>query len=473
MESLRDQVLRREGGLKRALSVRQMVMISIGGAIGTGLFLGSTLAISLSGPSVIVSYAVGALVALIVAWALLEMSSAIPTAGSFGVYAEQFLGHWAGFNVRWLYWLAQVVAIGGEATAAAIYAQFWFPGTPLWIFVVGFSAALVVVNAFTVKVFGTFEYWFAMIKVAAIVAFILLGAAAVFWGFGRPAPGLANWTSHGGFFPNGIAGTWLAMIVVIFSYYGVEVAAVTSGEAHAPERSLRRVSFSIVVRLTLFYVLGIAIVVAVVPWTEAGKHTGIFASPFVLVFQQAHIPYAAGVMNFVVLTAALSSMNTDIYLTTRMLFSLARSGYAPSLLGRVSGRGVPVWALAASTGGMVIAIVLSAVAASSAYFTLFGIAIFGAIVVWVLILLTHIRFRRRSAQLGLTPSGARMPLFPIPNIVGALALVAILFTAFPTGLPVVFEAGIPTLVILSLIYLVARRRRSGAPPAPAAPAATD
>ncbi|MDA8204634.1 MAG: amino acid permease [Thermaerobacter sp.] len=347
-----EDLVKREAGLIRVLPTNQVTMMAIGSAIGTGLFLGSTLAISLAGPAVIISYIIGAAIALLMAWALMEMSSAIPTAGSFGVYAERYLSPWAGFTIRWFYWLAQVVAIGGEATAAGIYSQFWFPHVPLWYFVVAFSLALITINASNVKNFGTFEYWFAMIKVAAIVIFIVLGVAVLFWGLGGgTAPGLSNLTVLGGFMPHGLKGVWLAMLVVTFSYYGVEVVAVTSGEAKDPAKAMPRASRSMVLRLTLFYVLGISIVVAVVPWTQAGAHTGIFYSPFVLVFKNAHIPFAASIMNFVVLTAALSSMNTDLYLTTRMLFSLARSGQAPRALGRLSKSAAPVNALAVSTGG--------------------------------------------------------------------------------------------------------------------------
>jgi AAT family amino acid transporter len=453
-----ETLLKRESGLIRGLSERQVVMMAIGSAIGTGLFLGSTLAISLAGPAVILSYILGALIALIMAWSLMEMSSVLPTAGSFGVYAEAYLGGWAGFTIRWFYWLAQVVAIGGEATAAGIYAQFWFPHVPLWYFVIAFSLALVAVNASNVKNFGTFEYWFAMIKVAAIVVFIVLGAAYLVWGFGATPVGLSNLTAHGGFMPNGLRGVWLAMLVVIFSFYGVEVVSVTSGEAQNPERSMPRASRSMVLRLALFYVLGIAIVVAVVPWTQAGHHSGIFYSPFVLVFRYAHIPFAASIMNFVVLTAALSSMNTDLYLTTRMLFSLARSRFAPAALGRLSANGNPRLALAVSTGGLAIAAILSVVAASGAYFTLFGISIFGAIVVWVLVLLTHLNFRRVRDRAGLPPAPARMPFYPWSGIVGIVLLVAILLTAFPDGLPIVWQAGIPTMAVITGAYYAVRSR---------------
>lgn len=248
------------------------------------------------------------------------------------------------------------------------------------------------------------------------------------------------------------------MLVVTFSYYGVEVVAVTSGEAKDPAKAMPRASRSMVLRLTLFYVLGISIVVAVVPWTQAGAHTGVFYSPFVLVFKNVHIPFAASIMNFVVLTAALSSMNTDLYLTTRMLFSLARSGQAPKALGRLSKSAAPVNALAVSTGGLGIAAILSVVSASRADFTLFGISIFGAVLVWILVLITHTRFRKvRDAQ-GLPPAPVRMPGAPWTGGIGVILPLGVLATAFPDGLPIVFEAGLPTLAVVTGLYYLLRKR---------------
>src|SRR5580704_7151236 len=209
--------------LSRQLTTGQLSMIAIGGAIGTGLFLGSALAVHLAGPGVIFSYLIGAVIALLLTGALSEMAVAHPTAGSFGVYAEMYLNPWAGFTVRYTYWAAQCIAIGGEATAIAIYCQWWFPNTPKWLWILGFSIALVYVNARSVGSFGSFEYWFAMIKVVAIVLFIVLGVALVFGAGPRPAIGFSNFTSHGGFFPKGFTGVWMAMVFVILSYIGTEV----------------------------------------------------------------------------------------------------------------------------------------------------------------------------------------------------------------------------------------------------------
>lgn len=450
-----DALLRREAGLKRQLNPRQLTMIALGGAIGTGLFLGSGLAIGLAGPGVILSYVLGVVVCLVMMSALTEMAVVHPTAGSFGVYAETYLSPWAGFVVRTTYWMAQVVAIGGEVTAAAIYTRFWFPRVPLWIWIVVYSAALIFINLTSVKNFGEFEYWFAMIKVAAIVVFIILGVGFIFGGFGGPAPGLSRWTSDGGFLPHGFGGVFKAMLIVIFSFYGIEIIAVTAGEAEDPGRAVPRAMRSVVLRLSLFYILSIALVVAVTSWTKAG----LGESPFVTVFRSVGIPYAAGVMNFVILTAALSSMNTNLYLSSRMLFSLSRSGLVPEFFGRLSKHSIPRNAILLSTVGLGTAAALSLKYPDSVYLWMFGISIFGGIMVWILILITLVAFRVKRRQAGLPAGTLRMPLFPWLAWAGVAALAAILVDAFFINLAVAWYAGVPWLVLISGVYFLRRRKQ--------------
>ncbi len=451
-----DRLVEREQGLQRQLTRRHMTMIAMGGAIGTGLFLGSGMAVGQAGPAVIVSYVLGVGLCLIMMYALAEMAVVHPTAGSFGVYAETYLNPWAGFVVRYTYWFAQVVAVGGEVTAAAIYTQFWFPGAPLWAWVAVYSVALVLVNLAAVRLFGEFEYWFATIKVSAIVLFIVLGAAYVFRGFGStPAIGLRHLVdpAAGGFLPHGLAGVAKAMLVVVFSFYGIEIIAVTAGEALHPEREVPRALRSMVVRLGLFYIVAIALVVAIVPWQRAG----LAESPFVTVFRSLGVPFAAGLMNFVVLTAALSSMNTNLYLTGRMLFSLSRSGFAPAAFGRLSPQGAPRNALLASTLGLVVAAVLAARYANSAYQWLFGIAIFGGILVWIAVLVTLLAFRRARARQGLPPGRVRMPWHPWLPLAGIAALVLILVDCFFVDLAVAWVAGGAWIAVVSLAYFAGTR----------------
>ncbi len=262
-------------------------------------------------------------------YALAEMAVVHPVAGAFGVYAEKYLNPWAGFSVRATYGAAQIIAIGAEVTAAGIYISYWLPNVPQWIWVVLVSAALVALNSMQVNRLGEFEYWFAMIKVAAIVAFIIVGLSLIFGIGPRQAIGLANLTQHGGFFPAGWKGVWLSLTITVTSYMGVEIISVTAGEAQRPQVTIPRAMRNIVYRLIGFYVLAIAIMVTMVPWNQTGSSSALSGSPFVTAFAAAHIPFAAAIMNFVVLTAALSSVNTNLYLATRMLFSLGRGGYAP------------------------------------------------------------------------------------------------------------------------------------------------
>ena len=444
----------REGGLKQSLSRGQVVMIGLGGAIGTGLFAGSSLAIGYAGPAVLVSYAIAGFAALVMVFSLSEMAVAHPAAGSFGVYAETYLNPWAGFVVRYTYWMAQVVAVGGEAVAVGVYMTFWFPATPVWIWSLGFAAVLLFVNSRSVKNFGTFEYWFALIKVTAIVAFIVLGAAGIS-GLGRAPIGLHNLTGlPGGFMPHGLKGVWMAVIMGVFSFNGIEVIAVTSGETADPAKAIPAALRTMGLRLFLFYILALTVVVAVVPWTEVGART--FAeSPFVKVFAQSGIREAAGIMNFVVVTAALSSMNTNVYLCSRMLFSLSRGGYAPGFLGRLSPAGTPIAAILVSGAGILVAAAVSKLT-PMAYSYLFGIALFGAIITWIIILLSHLSFRRRHKGMKLS---VRMPGFPGMQIAGIVLLAAVLITM---GLDkdwwLSWIVGVPWLLLLTGAYFVWKAR---------------
>src|SRR5580704_9511529 len=361
--------------LSRQLTLRQLSMIAIGGAIGTGLFLGSSLAVRIAGPGVIISYLIGAALALLFMSALSEMAVAHPTAGSFGVYAEIYVNAWAGFVVRYTYWAAQSIAIGGEATAIAVYCQWWFPNTPKWLWILGFSVALLYVNARSVASFGSFEYWFSMIKVVAIVLFIVIGLALLAGLGPASAIGLSNYTAHGGFLPAGWRGVWMAMAFVIFSYIGTEVVAVTAGEAKDPKTAVPRAMRSMVGRLILFYVGAIVVLIGIVPWNRIQPGSDVTASPFVRVFSLIGVPAAAHIVNFVVITAAASSMNCDLYLCSRMIFSLSRGGYAPESLGRVSSRGTPVAALLISAAGLGLAILTSFFYPDSAFVYLFGVSL--------------------------------------------------------------------------------------------------
>lgn len=437
----------REDDLARRLTPRQLSMIALGGAIGTGLFLGSGVSVRLAGPGVIFSYILAGCIALVVAWALAEMAVAHPVAGSFGVYAEIYLHPWAGFTMRYSYWLAQVVATGSEMVAAAIYCSFWFPGVSGSVWIVAFSVALVSANAWSVASFGEFEYWFALIKVVTIALFLILGAGLLF-GFGSlPRAGFTNYTRYSGFLPQGLKGVLLAMTLAVFSYFGVEAVAVSAGEARDPERSIPRAMRSVFWRLALFYIGSITLLVGLIPWPQVG----IEASPFVRAFEAVGLPAASSVMNFVVLTAALSSANTNLYLTTRMLFSLARGGYAPTRLGKLSRRGIPLWALLISSGGMAAAVLAQRFFPKEAYLYMVGAALFGGLYVWMMILVTQLIFRRSKREM--SNRVTMMPAFPYLTWLGLLGLAVVsISTPFVPGLRITLLAGLPWLALVSWGY---------------------
>lgn len=416
--------------LRRRLNQRQLTMLAIGGAIGVGLFLGSGITIRLAGPGVIVSYLLGAVIALIVAYSLVEMAVVHPDAGSFGVYAETYLSRWAGFAVRATYGFVQMIAIGAEVTAVAIYFAFWFPAVPQWVWVVAVSILLIMINKLQVARFGEFEYWFALIKVVAILAFIAVGVALILGIGARQAIGLSNLTAHGGFMPHGLTGVWLALTLVVTSYMGVEVIAVTAGEAENPEKTIPKAMRTILFRLVVFYVLAITVMLAMTPWDQANPGNGLTASPFVRAFAIVGIPYAAGIMNIVVITAALSSCNTDLYLTSRMLFSLSRARYVPAWIGKLSRNGVPGRALMISSAGMAAAILLAIYAPSQAFLALYGVAVAGMFFVWIVILLTHLAFRRALGPLRIARLPLRLRFYPYSTLLGIAALLGIAVTTF-------------------------------------------
>jgi L-asparagine transporter-like permease len=349
-----------------------------------------------------------------------------------------------------------VIAIGGEAVAAGVYMTYWFPGVPVWIWSLAFAFTLLYVNARSVSNFGTFEYWFAMIKVTAIVLFIVLGTVHIL-GIGVPAVGFHNMTElPGGFMPHGFTGVWMAVIMGVFSFNGIEVIAVTSGEARDPEKAIPAALRTMLLRLFLFYILALTIVVAFIPWTETGAKV-VEQSPFVKVFAHSGVMYAAGIMNFVVMSAALSSMNTNVYLCSRMLFSLSRGNYAPQFLGRLGRAHTPIGAILVSGAGILIAAAIS-MFTPFAYNYLLGVALFGAMIVWIFVLVSHLSFRRRHGSAHLP---VRMPLFPWMQLIALGLLVAILVTM---GLDrefwrISWIVGVPWLALISIAYFVWRARR--------------
>ena len=427
-------------------------MIAIGGAIGTGLFLGSGFAIGFAGPSVLLSYLIGAVISLLLMGCLAEMAVAHPTPGAFGAWAEHYLGPLAGFLVRYSYWFAVVLAAGTEVTAVALYMTFWYPHIPGWIWIAAFGLTLIAINLLEVRAFGAIEYIFSAMKILAIVIFLCLGAAILFAARrgADPTLGFHNYISHGGFFPNGFSGTWTAVLVALFSYFSIEMIAIAAGEAQDPQRAITRAFRATFARLAGFYLATLAIILAIVPWDSAGHGQ----SPFVVVMQRTHIPHAAAVVNCILLIAALSAMNSQLYITTRMLFALSRAGHAPASWSRLSARGVPVPCLLLSTLGIALGAALNALYPDRAFLLMVSISIFSAMFVWLMIFLTHIAFRRAHS----TDTASlifRMPGYPYTTLTGAALMAALLLTTpFAPAFHLTLLFGIPFLLLLTIIFRV-------------------
>jgi L-asparagine transporter-like permease len=366
------------------------------------------------------------------------MAVAHPTAGAFGVYAEMYVSPFAGYAVRVSYWLMQVVATGAQLVAASIYMGYWFPQVPGAVWVIAFGAVLLYANSRPVGRLGTIESWLVLIKVAAVALFAGVAVLVVFGLTGQPAIGLRNLTGQGGFLPFGVPGIWLGCCFALYSFVGVEIVGVTSGEATDPARTIPAAMRRMVLGLSAIYIVTIALLTALTPWNRLG----VGESPFVTVLAGLGIPGAAGLMNFVVLSAALSSSNANLYLITRTLFSLARAGFVPPALGAVTGRGTPVNALLVSSLGLGVAALVRALWPDSAYVWFFGVALFGALFVWLMIFVTHVAFRAAA--------GAKAPP---GSWVGAVLLAAMLVsTAWVPDLRSTLIAGGPWLLLLAIGY---------------------
>jgi L-asparagine transporter-like permease len=429
----------REAGLRRQLTAGQMAMVAVGGSIGTGLLLGSAAALEAAGPAVILTFLLAALITWLVAMALSDLASHHPAAGSFQLYGDLYLGEWAGFLSGAGYWAAIAISIGAEMVASATYMAFWFPGVPAIVWIAMASAMLLGVNLLSVGRYGRFEYWFAMIKVIVIATFIVLGAALMV--SGRTA---AQYTAHGGWFPNGALATLLALPFALYTFAGVEFVAVTSGESRSSEEVAAAVwrTFAI---LTAVYLGAILVLTGIIPWNHAGVHE----SPFVTVFRTVRVPGAGHLMNFVVLTAALSGANAALYSASRTLFALARNGWAPAALGRLNNAGSPTLAVITSSFSIVVAVVLERWAPQRAFVSILNAALFGLLLSWLVSLAAHARFR----------GGA------IGSVIGFLLIVlAILKTWWDSRLA--FVSGVVYLLVLNAAYLLLRkphRERTMAP----------
>jgi AAT family amino acid transporter len=436
-----------EQGLRHRLGAGQMAMVAVGGSIGTGLLLGSAAALEIAGPGVILSFALAAFITLTVALALGELSSLHPGAGSFGVYGDIYLNQWAGFIARAGYWAALAISIGAEMVASATYLAFWFPSVPALVWVTVLSVFLLLINLRSVENYARFEYWFAMIKVVTILAFVLLGAGLLLSGHVTP-----QYTAHGGFLPKGALAPLLAMGFALYTFAGLEFVAVTTGESRSPGEIPRAIKLTFGI-LTSVYLGAIVILVGVMPWNRAG----VTESPFVTVFRQAHIPAAPHIMTFVILTAALSGANAVLYASSRILFSLARTGWAPAVFGRLNRSGSPQLALLASSYGIVVALVMEKWAPKNAFVSILGAALVGMLLSWLVSLAAHVKFRQRLSASQLAALPMRSPMGVWGSALGfVLIIVALLETGWNSHMTLI--SGAIYVVGLTAAYFLLKRK---------------
>ncbi|EXF95002.1 amino acid permease [Pseudomonas fluorescens HK44] len=440
-------------GLKRGLSARHIRFMALGSAIGTGLFYGSASAIQMAGPAVLLAYLIGGAAVFMVMRALGEMAVHNPVAGSFGQYASTYLGPMAGFILGWTYAFEMVIVGMADVTAFGIYMGFWFPEVSRWIWVLGVVSIVGGLNLCNVKVFGEMEFWLSLLKVAAIVAMILGGFGIMLFGIST-APGqvtdISNLWTQGGFMPNGMGGLIASFAVVMFAFGGIEIIGVTAGEAKDPQHVLPRAINAVPLRILLFYVLTMVVLMSIFPWQQIGNQ----GSPFVQIFDKLGISSAATILNIVVITAAISAINSDIFGAGRMMFGLAQQGHAPKGFARLSRNGVPWMTVVVMSVALLLGVLLNYLIPENVFLLIASIATFATVWVWLMILFTQVAMRR-----SMTPEQVAQLKFPVPFWPYA-PMAAIAFMLFVFGVLGYFPdtqaaliVGVVWIVLLVLAYL--------------------
>ncbi|MBX7272713.1 MULTISPECIES: amino acid permease [Stutzerimonas stutzeri subgroup] len=407
------------GPLQRGLKNRHIQLIALGGAIGTGLFLGSAGVLRSAGPSMILGYAIGGFIAFLIMRQLGEMIVEEPVAGSFSHFAHKYGGGYAGFLSGWNYWVLYVLVGMAELTAVGKYVQFWWPDIPAWATAAAFFVLINLINLSDVKAFGEAEFWFAIVKVAAIVGMILLGLFLLVSGQGGEQASISNLWTHGGFFPNGFSGMLLALAIIMFSFGGLELVGITAAEAAEPKTVIPKAINQVVYRILIFYIGALTVLLALYPWDALLQTLGsagdpYSGSPFVQIFSLIGSDTAAHLLNFVVLTAALSVYNSGVYCNSRMLYGLAEQGDAPRSLMKINARGVPVLAVGVSALVTLLCVAVNYLFPQGALELLMSLAVAALVINWAMISLAHLKFRRAMQRQGVEPSFKAF-WFPLSN----------------------------------------------------------
>ncbi|MDL4914143.1 MAG: aromatic amino acid transporter AroP [Enterobacterales bacterium endosymbiont of Blomia tropicalis] len=412
--------------LKRGLKNRHIQLIALGGAVGTGLFLGSASVIKSAGPAVILGYAIAGFIAFLIMRQLGEMAVEEPVAGSFSHFAYKYWGNFAGFASGWNYWVLYVLVAMAELTAVGKYIQFWWPDFPTWASAAIFFVMINAINLTNVKVFGEMEFWFAIIKVIAVIGMILFGGWLLFSGHGGPQATVRNLWEQGGFFPNGLSGLVMVIAIIMFSFGGLELVGITAAEADNPETSIPKATNQVLWRILIFYIGSLAVLLSLMPWTRVTAET----SPFVFIFHELGDATVANALNVVILTAALSVYNSCVYCNSRMLFGLAQQGNAPKALLNVNRQGVPVMTILVSAVATALCVLINYLMPGEAFGLLMSLVVSALVINWAMISLAHLKFRKKKDQQGVT-TRFRALFYPVGNwvclvfLAGILALMAI------------------------------------------------
>src|ERR671921_1409992 len=454
---------RQQGHPQPGLKRRHMTMISIGGIIGGGLFVGTGPILNQAGPATVLTYLLTGCLLILIMRMLGEMAVAQPSVGSFSDYGRMALGNWAGFSIGWLYWYFWAIVVGFEATVAAGIIGGYVPGLPPWLIALVLVLLLTATNLYSVGSYGEFEFWFASIKVAAIIIFIVLGALFVIglWPGGGGGMGLSNLYDEGGFFPNGAIAMFSGIVTVIFAFVGAEIVTIAAAESNEPEEGVARATNAVIYRVLLFYVVSVFFVVCIVPWNTAFTED-ILKSPFTLAFERIGIPGSGTLMNFVVLTAVLSVLNSSLYTTSRMLFALTRHNDAPAFLTNTTSRGVPIWAILAGTFFAYVSVAIFYFFPAQVFTWLINASGAIALFVYLLIAVSELVTRRRLEREAPERLRIKMWFYPWLTYLSIFSILAVLLAMFfISSLRPLIIACLTSLAVILAAYVL--RRQFGPP----------
>lgn len=444
-----------EGELKRGLKNRHIQLIALGGAIGTGLFLGISQTIKLAGPAVLLGYALGGFIAFLIMRQLGEMVAEEPVSGSFSHFAYKYWGEFPGFLSGWNYWVLYVLVGMAELSAVGEYMKFWFPDLPNWVSALVFFIVINAINLTNVKAFGETEFWFAIIKVVAIIGMMIFGAWLLFSGTGGEQAKISNLWAEGGFMPNGWNGVIMSLALIMFSFGGLELVGITAAEADDPRKSIPQAVNQVIYRILIFYIGALAILLALFPWNQLAEG----GSPFVMIFSALGETGTAQILNVVVLTAALSVYNSGVYCNSRMLHGLAQQGNAPRILGKVDKRGVPVPAIFISALFTLLCVIINYLLPGKAFGILMSLVVAALVINWGMISLAHLKFRAAKRRQGVTPVFKAF-WSPFTNYLCLAFMAILLVLLYISGEQFAVEL-IPVWLVINWIGYIIKKRAAG------------